>query len=1358
MIWNFIVQAGIYIGSAIYSRNKARKAAKNQINQKFTNSNSSSVIASTIEGPYPNPSPTQGSEYGSHINEVWGGARGAGQIIWGTEPNIETYYDTKTYTTQQETTTNEQTGEREVTTNTHTHTDIYKDTYITYSTFTNYQLLLAKGEYQKPSRIWINNELLADFRPGKVSGAFSIPKNDHYEITIKRDGHDMTIRVYDGKQQNPDPLILEKLKQEEYPSHKGYQVAVVDNICLDKYGASIPNMEFEIVKKGLEPQNLKEYEFDNPQFTIPSTTSLSGATKAIYFNNEYNCYIAIQNHEDGCDVYRLFDEYNKTTNEYDLIFNEEDFKRLERNTNPSSPYSSSYGGSVKSKFINNPYTGSRFSYIAGTQNKYYRIDYENFIISNHRAYDVNQSNQWWTDRLFNLDYTTIAPVHLENFLITYELLNGKSIEPSNNDIILELSEEEQLLQEEEPLILFDNKGYTATFMGKYYFTDTNEYLFSVKTLDGDERFKTFYDPLGNTKKYSFFPLYGSRYCYRTLTLIQKKGNLQMTNGGTSLNNGGSGGLALNSFYKTEEDPNELYNIEQYSVGITPMPHDVCYTTTNSTEFILYYRNNIDVSIDTTDPDFYDDHQGDYYDPSVSNTDANAFGNDQAYFGKFQSKFLIDNDADIKDLIDIAYNNVKDQIVLKYTKSSLPTNTIRIGFFDCLKEEYSFIDINLGTNNVSEKIFFNTLSQALIMFYSDATSTYCVYIDLDDKKEYIEKLGTGVYDFINHNNYDNITYNSIEDSYSLIYSNNIDKINIVKLYPGRVKNDGSLVREIIDHYSQRSGLKINEYDLSKIPSDDNILGLNINDDSSAESIIKNISYTNNIVNFESQGKIKFKKLTNNNNDYIKLKERDITVKQFSSDDNFDDAELIVTRTQDNDLPRSVDINYPDPEFAYDTNSQTSYFINTNSKVIKNVDTPIVLNKERAKKLVEEDIYNAYQTRDSIKFSTNYNNYLLEPTDLVEFTYKDYFYRARIQTIERQNGIINIEAVSDDDTIEVDFDTADTYRPDQNIVVYADTNITLMDFPALTNNDLKDYGFYYIINKTNNSGKWQGSEVYEASNFSFTQDKEKISSIFNLGIKGNAFNFNNAFIDSEINETNIIDNFSEFKVRLSTDYELKSCTDDELLENFNICYVAGEILQFKNAELQIDGSFILSGFLRGRFSTKTFLTSQTINDNQPFILLNFINNELKSFNEIGVTKFYKAVNIEKYYKESNFVTAFKNYGMRAITNRLHNININLNGNNDFIINFDVIVRAGKLDAFNNENDIDGSNYELEIYSDSTYSTLIRNYSYNNLDNNQIIYDYNKNISDFTTFNNDIYCIVYKLNFDGLRGLPNQIRLKI
>jgi hypothetical protein len=290
------------------------------------------------------------------------------------------------------------------------------------------------------------------------------------------------------------------------------------------------------------------------------------------------------------------------------------------------------------------------------------------------------------------------------------------------------------------------------------------------------------------------------------------------------------------------------------------------------------------------------------------------------------------------------------------------------------------------------------------------------------------------------------------------------------------------------------------------------------------------------------------------------------------------------------------------------------------------------------------------------------------------------------------------------------------------------------------DDNDTGFYAAVCNRDPVAAWAGAKLYashdDGANYIYLVDLPNEST---MGYTTNALgNFQGG---------NLVDELNHINVNLLHG-ELSSITRSALLNGGNLAICGDEILQFRDATLESNGSYTLRGLLRGRRGSEYAMGSHAIADRLILVNHTTLVRVPHPIEFTGIEKLYKAVGTGKTLASTdpasftNSLTGLKPYAP-----------VHLGGGRD---------AAGNLTLkWTRRTRIDGSwrdgvdvalgesteSYVVEIYSDNTYSTVER--TIEGIASPTTSYSAADQTSDFGSPQAAVYFKVYQLSATAGRG---------
>jgi hypothetical protein len=417
----------------------------------------------------------------------------------------------------------------------------------------------------------------------------------------------------------------------------------------------------------------------------------------------------------------------------------------------------------------------------------------------------------------------------------------------------------------------------------------------------------------------------------------------------------------------------------------------------------------------------------------------------------------------------------------------------------------------------------------------------------------------------------------------------------------LSNLGQIVADLL----KKVGYDSTMYDTSRLT--DIVSGFVITSRQTVRSCLEQLASAYFFDCVESDGLLKFIKRG-------KVSAVSVDFTELVTKDDASDA-LTITRTQELELPRQVDVIYLNRTADYQSGTQSSQRQTVKAVDYATVNLPIVLTDQEAKVVADVTLYNAWVGRVTYAFAVPPKYALVEPTDVITVTKDGASYLARVTATKLvRNGVQEITATAEDVSSYDFYNPAGTNTPNiQPPATISATRLEMMDLPAFPTDGATDaYLRYGVVGL---GGDWTGSAVYRSddggSNYALMQTltaQATIGAVLNIIPAGNFYGW---------------DNISTIDVLL-TFGQLQSVTDIAVLNGGNVCVIGDEVIQFQTATLIAENKYRLSGLLRGRLGTEWAVGSHVAGER--FVMLtNALARELMASSAWGISKKFKPVTI-------------------------------------------------------------------------------------------------------------------------------------
>lgn len=320
-------------------------------------------------------------------------------------------------------------------------------------------------------------------------------------------------------------------------------------------------------------------------------------------------------------------------------------------------------------------------------------------------------------------------------------------------------------------------------------------------------------------------------------------------------------------------------------------------------------------------------------------------------------------------------------------------------------------------------------------------------------------------------------------------------------------------------------------------------------------------------------------------------------------------LPLKRADEVELPRSITIKYMNLGADHQIGAQSA--IRQTGRSVNDVtwELPVIMTDAHAKAVADAGLYSAWAARSTARWSTSLKFADKEPTDLVSIEGN----LIRITKRTLRGNIIDFEGALDSGMVFAGGAAAGAAQSVAQTIGYrSKTAIELMDIPLLRDQD-NDAGFY-VAGSGYKGQAWDGCVIFKSSDGGGSWDE--VATLTKAATAGAASTALGDFSQNVFDESNSV----TVLLRSGT---LSSITELAVLNGGNAALLGSEIIQFRTATLNADGSYTLSGLLRGRKGSAT--SGHVIGDR--FVLLNTTSvfRVDMSTAEIGLERLYKAVSI-------------------------------------------------------------------------------------------------------------------------------------
>jgi hypothetical protein len=385
-----------------------------------------------------------------------------------------------------------------------------------------------------------------------------------------------------------------------------------------------------------------------------------------------------------------------------------------------------------------------------------------------------------------------------------------------------------------------------------------------------------------------------------------------------------------------------------------------------------------------------------------------------------------------------------------------------------------------------------------------------------------------------------------------------------------------LRRVVEDICVKSGIEkelINVENLHGI-----VYGMVVDGNQTGKNILLDLQKVYNFSLCESRGKITFTSHGHNNNH--RLNYDDFLTSEFGDEVGFSGGDGPLKVVVNNDEPEVVSINYIGQDFGvkqYEFNQDCE-----DHKRVVMLDLPMVMSDEDARNVAANIL------RDSANNSTTYSFVLpissvfkeddsmtIQPGDVLKVTYRSDELTMRVQSLDiGENN--SVKVVCNRYSGENSYDLKLYLDEEQdNQKLHEMVPETILEVVKIPNQSAVAFA------ASGWSGKWYGCQVNYtilSGHEIISQDTVQLNSPATIGRVA-------LFEDNYKKNNFLLDNHSKLVIKLHCGQLLSTTKNNLFTQDKNMILVGDEIMKFRSAELQPDGTYVLTGLLRGLYGTKT-----------------------------------------------------------------------------------------------------------------------------------------------------------------------------
>lgn len=522
----------------------------------------------------------------------------------------------------------------------------------------------------------------------------------------------------------------------------------------------------------------------------------------------------------------------------------------------------------------------------------------------------------------------------------------------------------------------------------------------------------------------------------------------------------------------------------------------------------------------------------------------------------------------------------------------------------------------------------------------------------------------------------------------------------KVFLGKAQAESDTLANIVTDLCVRAGLTPVDIDVSELTDD--VAGYIIGRPSSAREAMEMLTQAYFFNGVESDYILKFLK-RGGPVDQVMLQPEMMTL-----DDATGDIWREV-RTQEVELPMRINVLYMEQENDYQQAVQMAKRIQNPypamaSKDQFNLELAMVMDATEAKQIAEKWLYTTWIERSAYENAISWRFMLLDPGDIVEVRLNSgSIFRARVIKAELGSDLtMSMAYLAQEAASYVSQVVGDpgSGLPQQTIPGSAFTKLFLLDVPLLRDmddtNGIASRAYYFMAGY--GTGDWPGALLYKSQDNATFQEAGQTNIEASWGTTVNALGDPDMVFGTD--EENALTVF------MTTGADnMVSISQLDMLNGGNPAVLIAadgtpEIIQYRDVTENPDGSFTLTGLLRGRRGTDVYAFDHTAGE--LFLLLEPDAAEalLLGLSELNQTRYYKGVGYNTLFEDADLEVK-SNTGRDLKPWAPVHVEGELDTNSDIILTWDrrTRINGALLDGVSDV----PLNEETESYSIDIYNAL-------------------------------------------------------
>jgi len=371
--------------------------------------------------------------------------------------------------------------------------------------------------------------------------------------------------------------------------------------------------------------------------------------------------------------------------------------------------------------------------------------------------------------------------------------------------------------------------------------------------------------------------------------------------------------------------------------------------------------------------------------------------------------------------------------------------------------------------------------------------------------------------------------------------------------------------LITKLFERAGFVAADLDVTDLTGI-NISGYTLTSPISLKKALDPVILAYDLVVQDQASKLKFFQRANASE--ITIAEEDLACHEFGQDAPRV-AEII---DESNDLlPREVAVSYLDTASSLQAGSQRERRVDNSigSDTILRLDIPLAMSAGQARNIANRELWRLWQSRQRLNLELPPSYMHLQEGDIINLLIAGITYKAFITDIEIGNNfLMKVRSVIQHGPPAAAILGEDSIYGDSEPATISPLQFSIWDYAPINGLHHTTPGMYGFVARTDIQQTWQGA--YVLASF----DDIEFGPVAYISVESTMGYTTDVLANADYGYPDL-----KNTINVAINSNLSSVSDDDFYKGKNRAIIGGEVIAFKNAVLQSDGTYTLSVLLRG-----------------------------------------------------------------------------------------------------------------------------------------------------------------------------------